>query len=319
MIKTLHETLGVLIAIAALVTVTAAQQSVKLEDPPWIKEVAPARIVYSIPGMERITAKKDVTYKRVAGAELKMDVYQPPNLPRGARRPAIVFIHGGALPPNLLTKPKEWGSYVSFGQLAAASGFVGITFNQRFHGWNVNDLSQAQDDVNDAIKYVRDNAQQLNLDNDHISLWTLSAGSLLVGPAMNDTTATIRCLVLYYPIVDLEPLRKDRPAITDEAVTKFSLVRLVRESARSPVAMFVARAGREEPALNDVLDSFIKEALRKKTMIDLSNHAEGHHGFDVLDNNDRSREIIKRTLEFVRAHGTKREIRGKGERVKGKG
>jgi hypothetical protein len=33
------------------------------------------------------------------------------------------------------------------------------------------------------------------------------------------------------------------------------------------------------------------------------NHATGRHGFDVEDDNERSREIIKRTLDFIRAHG----------------
>jgi hypothetical protein len=29
-------------------------------------------------------------------------------------------------------------------------------------------------------------------------------------------------------------------------------------------------------------------------------HAQGRHGFDVLNEDDRSREIIRRTLEFVK-------------------
>ena len=203
-------------------SVDIPQQSTKLEDPPWIKEVATQRIVYAVPGMEKIRARKDLTYKSVADTELKMDVYQPQNLPRGARRPAIVFIHGGALPPNLLTKPKEWGAYVSYGQLAAASGFVGITFNHRFYGWDMKALSDARSDVADAIAYIRSNAERLGVDKDRICLWALSAGSLFLGPAISDAPPFIRCLVFYYAIMDLEPLRKERPAITDEVTREFS-------------------------------------------------------------------------------------------------
>src|SRR5688572_15778269 len=100
-------TLIAVLWILTSVSTYPAQQASKLEDPPWIKEVATQRIFYSVLGMEKIRPRKDLTYKRAAGAELKMDVYSPPNLPAGARRPAVVFIHGGALPPNLLTKPKE--------------------------------------------------------------------------------------------------------------------------------------------------------------------------------------------------------------------
>ena len=36
--------------------------------------------------------------------------------------------------------------------------------------------------------------------------------------------------------------------------------------------------------------------------IDLLNHASGHHAFDMVDDNDRSRDIIVRTIEFLRRH-----------------
>jgi hypothetical protein len=43
-------------------------------------------------------------------------------------------------------------------------------------------------------------------------------------------------------------------------------------------------------------------ALSKNLALDLANHATGHHGFDVEDNNDRSREIIKQTMAFIKTH-----------------
>lgn len=293
--------------VAVLFTITfasiAVAQQVKLEDPPWIKEVAAARIVYSLPGMDNIKPRKNLIYKNAADAELKLDVYQPPNMPRGAKRPAIIFIHGGALPPNLLTQPKEWGAYVSFAQLAAASGFVGVVLNHRFHSWDTKGLSIAEDDVVEAIDYVHRNAEPLGIDNQRITLWTLSAGSVVVGAALNDPGSMVRCVVYYYPIMDLEPLRKERPTINEEAVKDFSPVRQLKERANLSTPIFIARAGKEEQGINEALDSFIKEALTKKATLDFSNHPTGQHGFDVLDNDERSREIIKQTLEFIKAHG----------------
>jgi hypothetical protein len=32
------------------------------------------------------------------------------------------------------------------------------------------------------------------------------------------------------------------------------------------------------------------------------NHAQGQHGFDVLDDNETSREIIARAIAFARTH-----------------
>ena len=37
--------------------------------------------------------------------------------------------------------------------------------------------------------------------------------------------------------------------------------------------------------------------------VEVVNHATGHHGFDIEDDNDRSREIIRRTIEFIKTHG----------------
>ena len=98
-----------LAAMTTLVTVVAQQPSAKLEDPEWIREIASKRIVYSVPLMSRVRARKNLTYKRVAGADLKVDVYWLVSA-RHKRRPAVIFIHGGRIPPNLLTTPKEWGA-----------------------------------------------------------------------------------------------------------------------------------------------------------------------------------------------------------------
>jgi dienelactone hydrolase len=298
-----RKSFAALLLIVTFTSVDMAQQESKLEDPPWIKEVATQRIVYALPGMDKIRARKDITYKRVADDELKMDVYHPQNLPNGARRPAIVFIHGGALPPNLRTKPKEWGAYVSYGQLAAASGFVGITFNQRFYGWDMKALADARSDVTDAIAYIRSNAERLGIDKDRICLWALSAGSVLLGSAISDAPSFIRCMVFYYAILDLEPLRKERPAITDEVTREFSPIHRLEGAGKAFAPIFIARAGRDEPGLNVAVDSFIQKALTRKATLDFSNHAEGQHGFDVLDDNERTREVIRRTLEFIKAHG----------------
>ena len=193
------------------------QSSGGLQDPPWIKEFAHKRIVYSVPGMARVKVTKNLVYKRVQGEELKMDVYSPPGTTRRARRPAVVFVHGGRVPPNLLTTPKEWGAYVSFGQLVAASGFVGVTFNHRFYTWN--SLPDSQSDVMDLIAHIRANAESLGINKDRIIVWTVSAGSLFLSHILRDAPPYVRSIVAYYPQLDLQDQRKAAPAsVTDETL-----------------------------------------------------------------------------------------------------
>ena len=61
----------------------------------------------------------------------------------------------------------------------------------------------------------------------------------------------------------------------------------------------VARAGLDRPLLNEAIDRFIAVALRKNATIDVMNHPTGQHGFDFRDDNERTREILARTVEFI--------------------
>ena len=278
-----------------------AQPGGGLQDPPWIKEFAHKRIVYNVPGMTHVKVAKNLVYKRVQGEELKMDVYSPLGTARRTRRPAVVFVHGGRVPPNLLTTPKEWGAYVSFGQLVAASGFVGVTFNHRFYTWN--SLPDSQSDVMDLIAHIRTNAESLGIDKDRIIVWTVSAGSLFLSQPLRDTPPYIRSIVAYYPQLDLQDQRKAAPSsVTDETLREFSPIYHLGRSGKNVPPLFIARSGLDDASMNGGIDRFVQLALSKNLTLDLANHATGQHGFDVEDDNDRSRQIIKRTIEFIKAY-----------------
>src|SRR5207248_2761146 len=79
-----------------------------------------------------------------------------------ARRPGVVFIHGGPIPADLRPAPTDWGVYRSYGELAAASGFVGATFNHRYHSRA--QLDEAASDIAAAIQYLRAHAAPFHLD-----------------------------------------------------------------------------------------------------------------------------------------------------------
>jgi acetyl esterase/lipase len=285
----------VLLVITASMT-TLAQRG---EDPPWVKGLMGKRIVYEVPGMRRVRVTRNLTYKQVAGRDLKMDVYHPTTR---TPSPAVLFIHGGRIPKNLLTTPKDWAVYVSFGQLVAASGFVGITFNHRFHAWE--SLPDSQSDVIDAITYVRTRAKALGVDPNRINLWAVSAGGIFLSQPLRERPGYLSSIVAYYAELDLQNERASAPpSITDETLRNFSPVYFVGQENEKPLPpMFVARAGLDDPNLNDGLDRFVKAALKANGSLELFNHPTGHHGFDIEDNNARSREILKRTIEFLKTH-----------------
>lgn len=289
--------LRLLMSLFLLVASAARAQQPPAErvDPEWLKPLLPKRIVYSLPGMERIKARKDVVWKRVDGVELKLDLYAPPGKPRNRPLPVVVFIHGGPIPPNLRTEPKDWGVYISYGQLAAASGFVGITFNHRFYG--MNRLRDAQSDVNDLVAYLRANTATLGIDPDRITLWAFSAGGLMLSSAMRDAPPYIRCLIAYYALLD----STISGANGEDAQKEFSPLYQLKQKGQAVPPLFVARAGLDNPGLNSALDRFAQEAITRNLTFEFSNHAAGRHSFDILNDDDRTREIIRRTIEFIRS------------------
>jgi hypothetical protein len=95
--------------------------------------------------MAQAVVRTDLPYQADADNALRMDVYLPPDLPAGARRSGVLFLHSGPSAPDLQLRPKDWGVYRSYGRLMAASGLVGITFNHRYY--RIDRLEQAAGDI----------------------------------------------------------------------------------------------------------------------------------------------------------------------------
>ena len=255
------------------------------------------RVVYHVPGMDAVTVQRDMSY----GPEdetARMDVYTPATVHPGARLPGVVFIHDGPLLAHLRPLPKDWGIFTSYGALAAASGCIGVTFNNRFHSFN--DLQQAADDIQVALTYLRDHATELHLDADRLALWTFSGGGLHLSFALRDQPAFVRCLVAYYARMDVRPRDSEwLRAIPDTTIAAFSAIEALRTAGTVTTPLLIARAGQDT---NGSLDEFIAEALTCNMALDVLNHPHGQHGFDYLNDDARSRAIIAQTLEFVQTH-----------------
>jgi hypothetical protein len=73
----------------------------------------------------------------------------------------------------------------------------------------------------------------------------------------------------------------------------------------------------DNPTLNREVDAFIAKALSLNETIEVMNHPVGRHAFDMLDDDDRSREIIARTIEFIQTQ-TSKDITEKDPTVRGK-
>jgi acetyl esterase/lipase len=231
-------------------------------------------VVYRVDGMDRVDVRRDLRYLG-SDADVTMDVYRPSSVSEA--RPAILFVHGGPLPEGV--RPKDWGIFTSYGRLAAASGMVGVTFNYRYQ--RPDSLAAASEDVRAAIGYVRAHADDLGIDRDRIGVWAFSLGGPVASFLLADPPAFVRALAAFYaPLVV--------PHEGDGALARVSF------------PILVARAGFDDAGLNAAIDGFVTSSLAANVPLEVHTHQAGHHGFDVLDDDERSRDIIERTLAMMK-------------------
>lgn len=261
------------------------------------------RIVYEVPGMSGIEARRDIVYGSAADGDLTMDVYLPPGLGADERRPGVLFVHGGPVPAAVWPGVKDWGVFISYGQLLAASGFVAVAFNHRY--LDLRELAASWSNVAAALAFIRDQASAFHLDGDRLAVWVFSGGGPLIAPLLRDRPPHVRALVAYYAALDLASARgkTTQTIISDEAARDFSPAGCFPDDgAYDGPPILVARAGKDSALLNGTIDLFVQRALAANAPLDLMNHPAGRHGFDILDDDNRSREIIARTVEFLKSH-----------------
>jgi acetyl esterase/lipase len=258
---------------------------------------SPVRIVYRVGGCA-FTTQRDIVY-RGGGLDLLMDVYTPADLQHGNLLAAVLFVHGGPVPAET-QPPKDWPFFQSYGELVAASGLIGVTFNHRFH--HPLQFPDSKADVLAAIEYVRAHAAEFRIDAERIGLWIFSGGGPHISWLLRDRPSYIRCLIAFYALLDLRHLAPpNADAETLAGINEASAAMYVRDGAKD-VPMFVARAGLDAEMVNRGIDLFVAEALSANAFLDLANHSNGRHGFDFLDDDDRSRSIIAAALAFAERH-----------------
>ena len=268
-----------------------------MADRPPRHEMTLRPLVYRVAGMDAVPVRRDVAYRDYAGRPLGLDIYAPPNTRAGSRLPAVVFVIGysdlGAVPRFGCTF-KEMQSFVNWAQLVAASGMIGVTYE------NVEPAA----DVRAVLAYLREHAAELGIDAARLGVWACS-GNTPVGLStlFADAPVEVKCAAFLYGMM----LDSDGSNYVAEAARMFGFENPCAGKTMDDLArntpIFVARAGRDEfQHLNDAIDAFAAAALARNMPLTFVNHATGPHSFDVVDDSDTSREIVRRIIEFYRFH-----------------
>lgn len=145
-------------------------------------------------------------YKTVQGLHLEAHIFRPDNFDDSKKYPALAAFHGG----GWIAGHASW----TFGSArhAAENGLIGVAIEYRLS--NRSDITpiEAMEDTRDAIRWLRQHADSLNIDPDKIVGKGLSAGghlinaiSVLPDTASNTQFSSIpNVLVLVSPAIDTQ-------------------------------------------------------------------------------------------------------------------
>lgn len=270
-------------------------------------DMARKRIVYDSPGMREVTVQRDLVYgNSTDGNPLLMDLYRPAAVKGRAALPVVVFVAGYADPgfSELVgCRFKEMGAYVSWGELAAASGMVAVTYTNE----------RPADDLSMLLQHLVKEAESLDIDAGRIGLWACSGNvPTALAELIDDesaaegraTASAIACAALCYGyMLDLD----DDTAVKDAAETfgfETPMTHMAAADLSISTPLLVVQAGKDQmPGINHTIDRFCEVlAATENAELTRLNLPDAVHAFDLEQATQASREAISEIVEFLKAH-----------------
>ncbi len=259
-------------------------------------ELHQRRIVYQIPEMEVVVCHKGEIYYSVDSIDLETDIYTPPSLSKGSKLPVVILTNNypdATWNKNSGVCHKEWQMIISWAELIAASGMVAVTYQTK----------HSSSEADSLISYLSKNADKFNIDIDRIAVFGCSANALAAQSLTQNDEYNIKCAIFYYGLL-LTPDQKYYAELDTLSSYGFYFSDL-RKISKIPknIPLLVARAGMDHYSImKKTTDHFIAEAIRSNAQLTFINYPEGKHDFDILDDTETSKIIIKQTVDFLTTH-----------------
>ena len=245
-------------------------------------------VVLQVPGAEAVDVTRD---RRWGGGGRLFDLYRPPDA--AGPLPAVVLVTGFADPGFRAVAGcafKDTAPFSSWARLLAASGLAAVAYSN-------------EDPAADApavLAYLRDHAAELGIDAGRLGLWACSGHAPNALAALGRTPSpAIRCAALCYGyLLDVE-------GSTDVAAAGRQFGFVVPDVAADVippgVPLLIARAGADAtPGVNASIDRFARYAESRALDVEIVEHPTGPHAFDVLEESDTSRAVIRRVVDYLR-------------------
>ncbi|WP_167568990.1 alpha/beta hydrolase [Brevibacillus migulae] len=134
-------------------------------------------------------------------------------------------------------------------------------------------------------------------------MWLCSAGGPTALTALLQTVPEwLTCVAAYYPLMDMYGLASELPDLSPETVRQYSAMNHLKSNPANVPPMLVVKAGLDRPFFNDSIDRFMQEATNQRIPVELVTHPDGQHAFDLFNDDEVSRKIIRNTLSFFKLH-----------------
>jgi dienelactone hydrolase len=177
--------------------------------------------------------------------------------------PVVIFANIGS------SAYTTWPIYIGWGKAVAGAGLAGVVYQAT--------QENATGDFDALMAALRAKAGQLHIDPSRVVIWCASSNVQIGLPlAMDRKRDSIRSAVVYYGVAPVESIRTDLP-------------------------VFFVRSGLDEPSFNARIDAMLAKALAANAPWTIESYGAGMHAFDSWNDNDVSREIIDRTLAFMKS------------------
>lgn len=174
-----------------------------------------------------------------------------PAMTPGAKVPVLVFFN------RATGAERSERFYAAWARAAAAKGVIGV----------LPDLREGSEagDFHILLSYLERHAAEHGIDS--IAVYTGSGNVFTAFPVVQDPNLmAIKAAVTYYGTANVPQFRLDLPVL-------------------------YVRAGLDRPSVNESISRLAALAVAQNAPLTLLNYADGHHGFELADDNDATRQV----------------------------
>jgi dienelactone hydrolase len=193
-----------LIPLAGLLAISPAPAAA--QSPTSELDVTRFGVVLEHPDTRRVTVHKDVAYMTTPAGRQDLDIFLPPGLKAGEKRPAVIFFNAIGDAPGR-GKVRRWQIYQSWPRLIAAHGMVGISMDA--------DPDRVQESLRGVFRFLEQSGASHGVDATRLGVYAASANVTgATAYLFGDSAARgIRAAALFYGRPPAERLRTDLPVL----------------------------------------------------------------------------------------------------------